>query len=245
MKRSKQKAARPVVKVSRATGSSAPNLGECLRTIRFRKRMSIADVSAATGLARSTLSRVEKDQLSLTYDRLVQLSEGLQIDFTELFSAQLTEGTRHAMARRAFTLPGGGRPVTVGRHVYNYVCTDLPGKRMTPMTADIKARSLEETNGFQRHEGEEFTYVLEGTLELHTEFYEPLTVEAGGSVYFDSTMGHTYVAAGDRPLRIVCVCSAGESTLTQVLRDLANTGDSAASTAATQTRSRRSAKARG
>jgi transcriptional regulator with XRE-family HTH domain len=219
MKRSKQKAARRVATASPSTGSSGPNLGECLRTIRFRKRMSIADVSAATGLARSTLSRVEKDQLSLTYDRLVQLSEGLQIDFTELFSTQLAAGARPAMARRAFTLPGGGRPVTVGRHIYNYVCTDLPGKRMTPMTADIKARSLEETNGFQRHEGEEFTYVLEGTLVLHTEFYEPLRVEAGGSVYFDSTMGHTYVAAGDKPLKIVCVCSAGESALTRAQKE--------------------------
>src|SRR5882757_4741040 len=63
----------------------APNLGACLRQLRFRRRMSIAEVSAATGIAKSTLSRVEHDQLSLTYAKLLQLCKGLRIDIAELF----------------------------------------------------------------------------------------------------------------------------------------------------------------
>jgi mannose-6-phosphate isomerase-like protein (cupin superfamily) len=231
---------RPVVTAPRPADAAGPNLGECLRAIRFRKRLSIADVSVATGLARSTLSRVEKDQLSLTYDRLLQLCRGLRIDLTELFSSQ-TELTRQAMTRRAFTPPGGGREVPVGEHIYNYLCTDLPRKKMTPMTAEIKARTLAQTNGLLRHEGEEFTYVLEGALELHTEFYEPMRVEAGGSVYFDSTMGHTYVALGDAPAKILCVCSAVESTVTQALL---NSAADEAATPASHTAPRRTAKAR-
>jgi len=191
----------------------APNLGARLRQLRFARGMSIADVSAATGIAKSTLSRVENDQLSLTYSKLLQLCRGLQIDIAELFSSGAAPQSLQPSARRTFTAPGDGRPVTIGRQAYNYLCTELAGKKMTPMTGIIQSRTLQETNGLLKHEGEEFTYVLEGRMALHTEFYEPLILDVGGSVYFDSTMGHAYVSAGNVPLKILCVCTTPEPAL--------------------------------
>src|SRR5262249_51515248 len=116
-------------------------------------------------------------------------------------------------ARRTFTAPGEGHPVTIGKQAYNYLSTELVGKKMTPMTGVIQSRTLQETNGLLKHEGEEFTFVLEGRMELHTEFYEPLILDVGGSVYFDSTMGHAYVSVGKVPLKILCVCSTPEPAL--------------------------------
>lgn len=199
---------RPVVKtpVAAAEGES-PNLGACLRRLRFERRLSIADVSVATGIAKSTLSRVENDQLSLTYAKLLQLCRGLQIDLAELFSHDRSADAPRPTGRRTHTPPGAGHHVLVGKLEYNYVCTELAGKKMTPMLGRIVARSLEEANGLWTHDGEEFTYVVSGRLQLHTEFYEPLIVEKGGSVYFDSTMGHAYVSIGDEPLEILCVAS--------------------------------------
>ncbi|MBS0379655.1 MAG: helix-turn-helix transcriptional regulator [Proteobacteria bacterium] len=194
-----------------------PNLGASLRQLRFTRRLSIADVSEATGIAKSTLSRVENDQLSLTYSKLLQLCRGLNIDIAELFSGNDSAAGIRPSARRTFTLPGGGRPVAVGRQGYAYLCTELAGKKMTPMTGTITSRTLAETNGLMSHEGEEFTYVLEGRLELHTEFYAPLVLETGGSVYFDSTMGHAYVASGSEPLKILCVCSTPEHMIEHAL----------------------------
>jgi len=191
----------------------SPNLGACLRQLRFQRRMSIAEVSAVTGIAKSTLSRVENDQLSLTYAKLLQLCKGLQVDIAELFSSGAPQVIVRPSARRTFTLPGQGRPVSVGLQAYNYVCTELAGKKMTPMMGIIQSRTLEETNGLLKHEGEEFTFVLEGRMALHTEFYEPLILDVGGSVYFDSTMGHAYVSIGSAPLKMLCVCTTPEPAL--------------------------------
>jgi transcriptional regulator with XRE-family HTH domain len=191
----------------------APNLGVCVRQLRFKRRMSIAAVSEATGIAKSTLSRVENDQLSLTYAKLLQLCKGLRIDIAELFSSGASHETVQPSARRTFTAPGQGRPVTVGKLAYNYLCTELAGKKMTPMIGTIHARTLQETNGLLKHEGEEFTFVVEGQMALHTEFYEPLIMDAGGSVYFDSTMGHAYVSVGSVPLKMLCVCTTPEPAL--------------------------------
>ncbi|MGH8138190.1 MAG: helix-turn-helix domain-containing protein [Steroidobacteraceae bacterium] len=204
---------------SRTTGrpqrveENAPNLGASLRNLRFQRRMSIAEVSAATGIAKSTLSRVENDLLSLTYAKLLQLCSGLKIDIAELFANGKIPEVARPSARRTFTRLGGGRPVTVGLQSYSYLCTELAGKKMTPMMGIIHSRTLEETNGLLRHEGEEFTWVLEGRLALHTEYYEPLILDVGDSVYLDSTMGHAYVSIGSVPLKMVCVCSTPEPQL--------------------------------
>jgi transcriptional regulator with XRE-family HTH domain len=190
----------------------APTLGDCLRAIRAKRGMTLADVSAVSGLARSTLSRVESGQLSLTYDKLVQLSHGLRIDLAELLSSPNAPAPNAALTRRTFTPTGSGKTLTVGDTVYRYMCTEMSAKRMTPMVADIHARTLEESNGLLAHPGEEFTYVLAGTVELHTEFYEPLLLEAGACVYFDSTMRHTYLAPSGAPGKILCVCSVDTTT---------------------------------
>jgi len=201
-----------------------PRLGECLRQLRFDRKLSLTEVSALTGISKSTLSRVESDQLSLTYDKLLQLCRGLQVDLAALLNRN--ERRTGESGRRTFTPPGGGRGVTVNLQAYTYLCTELAGKKMTPMIGTIRSRTLAESNGLLTHEGEEFTYVLEGRLELHTKFYEPLVLEAGGSVYFDSTMPHAYLSSGDAPLKILCVCSTPEPALLHAL------GVAAASTAA-------------
>jgi len=196
-----------------------PNLGECLRAIRFKRRLSLADVSAATGIARSTLSRVETNQLSLTYDKLVKLSRGLQIDLAELLSSRIDGNPQPTLTRRTFAPPGSGKVLHVGTSTYRYLCTELSAKRMTPMVAEVHAHSVAETNGLLAHQGEEYTYVLEGTVELLTEFYEPLRLETGASVYFDSTMRHTYVAVGPGPAKILCICSVDDATLQHALAE--------------------------
>jgi hypothetical protein len=46
---------------------------------------------------------------------------------------------------------------------------------------------------------------------LHTEMYTPARLEKGDSIYFDSQMGHAYIAVGDRPCRILSICAPSES----------------------------------
>jgi transcriptional regulator with XRE-family HTH domain len=183
----------------------ASSLGACLRRLRFQRRMSIAAVSAATGIAKSTLSRVENNQLSLTHSKLQQLCKGLQIDIAELFAADVAPESRRPSARRTFSRPGEGQSVALGSQAYSYLCAGMAGKKMTPMISIIHSRTLAETDGLLKREGEEFSFVLEGQLALHTEFYEPLILDAGGSVYFDSSMGHAYLSAGSVPLKLLRV----------------------------------------
>ena len=81
--------------------TNQPKLGECLRAMRKRHKLTRQGVSARTGLALSTLSKVENDQMSLTYDKLLQICTGLKIPITELLSPD--DGKSVALTRRSIT----------------------------------------------------------------------------------------------------------------------------------------------
>ena len=63
-------------------------LSERLRQLRKQNGWTLNQVSEMTALATSTLSKVENNQTSLTYDNLLKLAEGLGVDMAELFTTE-------------------------------------------------------------------------------------------------------------------------------------------------------------
>jgi quercetin dioxygenase-like cupin family protein len=85
------------------------------------------------------------------------------------------------------------------------------------MIIDVTAKSLEEFGEFNRHPGEELLYVIDGELDLYTNMYLPVNLKKGDSMYFDSNMGHAYIAAGGEPCRVLSICVAPESELVKLM----------------------------
>jgi transcriptional regulator with XRE-family HTH domain len=181
--------------------------GTALKSLRKRNHWTLADVAKRTGIPPSTLSRIENDQISPTYDMLLRLGQGLSIDLSQLLSEAPSEVSSEQPGRRSVNRSVDGDIVPMSNHTLRYLSTDLLNKQMTPILCEYQARSLEEFGPLMRHEGEEFLYILEGELELHTECYAPLVLKAGESVYFDSRMGHGYVARGTGVCRALSMCT--------------------------------------
>ena len=190
-------------------------LGAALRALRKQKDWTLAEVSQRTGFSVPTLSKVENDRLSLSYDKLIRLSEGLGIDIAQLF-APVDGEAPPITGRRSVNRSGDGELISTRNYDYRYLSTDVTHKKFIPILTELHAHSLEEFGELVRHTGEEFIFVLEGEVEVHTELYAPLVLSAGESAYIDSTMGHAYIARGDGPARIVGVCSASERDLREV-----------------------------
>ncbi|MGH7010293.1 MAG: cupin domain-containing protein, partial [Caulobacteraceae bacterium] len=102
-----------------------------------------------------------------------------------------------------------------------YPASDLLNKRFIPIVAEIRARSIEEFGELIRHPGDEFAYVLEGEVEIHTDVYAPVRLMSGDSIYFDSQMGHAYIAVGPDPCRVLSICSAAEAHLIAAMAGVA------------------------
>ncbi|MHB1329693.1 MAG: helix-turn-helix domain-containing protein [Gemmatimonadales bacterium] len=196
-------------------GSPEPRLGAALRALRAERGWTLAELSGRTGLSISTLSKVERDKISLTYDKLLQVTRGTGADIAELFAAP---GAPTApAARRSINRIGAGRQLLTPAYDYWYLSTDLVRKQFIPMLGRPLATSLEEFGELVRHEGEEFVFVLDGAIEVHTEDYAPFVLRRGESCYLDSTMGHAYLRRGRGRCQVLAVCSAGNDALMRAL----------------------------
>ena len=175
-------------------------------------------MSERSGIPVSTLSKVENDRLTLTYDKLAQVSQKLQIPISELFAeAEPPEAT----ARRSIGRLEDAVRVTTPNYDYYYLCTELRRKRMIPILTRIRAKSLDEFGDLVSHSGEEYIHVLEGTIVVHSEFYDPVTLKAGEAIYIDSKMGHAYVAADECDEALVLgVCSSDDDALMSSLMQM-------------------------
>jgi transcriptional regulator with XRE-family HTH domain len=188
--------------------------GAILKKLRIQRGWTLKEVSRRTGYPVSTLSKIENDRVSLTYDKLTRISAGLEVDFSSLFGASEAAPEATPMhGRRSIARAGEGRSIESKNYFHLYPATELLNKRLIPIIVDIRARSLEEFGDLVQHSGEEFIYVLEGEIEVHTSAYAPVRLKAGDSIYFDSTMGHAYIAASSGPCRVLGVCSGTESQM--------------------------------
>lgn len=200
----------------------ASALGEALRRIRKERGWRLSDLAELTGFPISTLSKIENGHLSLSYDKLVRLSQRLGVDIALLFSNSAEAADGGVSGRRSITRWGEGEQIHTRAYNHLYPASDLVKKSIVPIIAELRARSLEEFGELIRHPGEEFAIVLEGACVLHTEIYRPLRLERGDSVYFDSNMGHAYLAADAGPCWLLSVCSATEPELMEKLRSADN-----------------------
>ena len=180
-------------------------LGERIREIRRQNSWTLEDVSRQTGLARSTLSKIENGQMSPTFEAVQKLAAGLGIDVPQLFRPASEPGSP---GRRDVTRAGEGRSHPTATYEHELLCTALTKKRMIPFKSRIHARSFEDFSGWVRHEGEEFLLVLEGAIHLYTEHYEPLQLNTGDSVYYDSGMGHACISISPEDALILWVTTA-------------------------------------
>jgi len=133
---------------------------------------------------------------------------GLNVDMSQLLSGDMEEPKRVQTARRSVNRAGEGQILDTPMQSLRYLSVDLTNKQFAPIIGEIKAHSLEEAGEFHRHDGEEFIFVVDGELELHSESYTPLRLRPGDSVYFDSGMAHAYVAVGKERCKILSVCTA-------------------------------------
>ncbi|QBB70756.1 XRE family transcriptional regulator [Pseudolysobacter antarcticus] len=186
-----------------------PTIGGLLRSLRARHGWTLKEMSERCGIPLSTLSKVEHDRLTLTYDKLLQLSQRLNIPMSELFTQQGTGAEPAVTARRSIGRIEDAIRVNTPNYDYYYMCPELRRKRMIPVLTRVRAKSLDEFGALVRHSGEEYIYVIEGSVAVHTEFYDTIVLQAGESVYIDSNMGHAYVAGdGCEQALLLGVCSS-------------------------------------
>lgn len=197
-----------LIQIARASGetelSPPVDLGARVRELRKARGWTLEQAAKQAGLARSTLSKIENGQMSPTYDALKKLAVGLEISVPQLFTPPAAEKIN---GRMAITKSGEGAEKVTTTYEHELLGDTLRKKQMLPYRARIRARSMDEFDGWVRHDGEEFLFVLTGVVQLYTEFYEPVELRRGDSAYYDATMGHNVLSTSAEDATILWVTS--------------------------------------
>ncbi len=195
-----------LISLARADGQNSATaplaLGPRVRELRKARNWTLAVAAKKAGLARSTLSKIENEQMSPTFDAMKKLAEGLGITIPQLFTAPKSP---QGHGRMVVTRSGQGATHLTSTYEHELLANALSGKQMLPYCAHVRARDVGEFNGWVKHDGEEFLYVLSGVIKFYTEFYEPLEMGLGDSAYYDGAMGHNVISTSQEDARILWV----------------------------------------
>jgi transcriptional regulator with XRE-family HTH domain len=164
-------------------------VGPRLRALRQQRDLTLADLSAATGISVSTLSRLESGQRRPNLELLLPLAQAHQVPLDELIGAPATGDPRiHAQpfTRNGMTvLPLTRR--TGGLQAYKLV---------------IPASRARQEPDLQVHEGYEWLYVLSGELRIVLGEHD-LLLRAGEAAEFDTRVPHWFGRAGAAPVELL------------------------------------------
>jgi transcriptional regulator with XRE-family HTH domain len=180
-------------------------LGKRLKEIRKSLGLTLEESSKKTGLARSTLSKIENEQISPTFQVMQKLTNGLQIDIPQLFAPPKQIS---ATGRRDVTHNKQGRAHPTSTYEHELLATQLTNKKMMPFKSLVRARDFAEFSEWVRHDGEEFLLVLSGEITFFSEFYEPVNLNEGDSVYYDANMGHMIISISEADALILWITAS-------------------------------------
>ncbi len=189
--------------------SPKPRLSQRLKALREARGLKLPELATITNISRSSLYKVENSGMSLTYDKLIDLAEGLQVNVAELFHEEVPEEDQAIVtARREVGRKGEGFSLRTKNYNSHYLCPELKSKKLTPILGTILSTSIDDFEEMTSHEGEEFNYVVEGAIEVHTQYYSPVRLDTGDYIYLDSTMPHVFVSVSKKPAVVLSICTS-------------------------------------
>jgi transcriptional regulator with XRE-family HTH domain len=176
------------------------SLGPRLKALRRTRGWTLEAASERTGLAKSTLSKIENGRMSPTVEVLLKLSQGFGVDLAGLFGE-----AGPAAAARSLTRAGAGPRHETRSYSHELLGADLAEKRITPVRARVKARTLLDYGPLDQHEGQQFLLVLSGTVTMHFAGEAPFRLAIGDSLYFDARTPHAVLSDGPLEAEILWI----------------------------------------
>jgi transcriptional regulator with XRE-family HTH domain len=169
-------------------GGGAP-FGERVRAMRKAARLTLDNLGAASGISRAALSKIERGEMSPTYESLLKLARGLGIDL-----ATLVSGRRPAGGGYDVTRAGEGAEYRSEKFVHHLLAPALSDRALFAFVTEVHAVRLDESDLWDRHDSEDFLYVLDGSVAVHLQDRGETRLRRGDSMQMDGRIAHALVA---------------------------------------------------
>ena len=191
--------------IPEATKEGVEEIGRRIKSLRTEKGMSLDELSQMTGFEVDTLHKIENDEIQPQLGTVIKLSKALDAAFGRIVSGvgnrlySITRQNERKIVSRSTSLKGQRKAYT-----YMSLAPEVKGRHMEALFIQLEEDPEEEISV---HEGEEFIFVLDGTVKMkigHDEF----DLESGDSLYYLSTTPH-HISAKKGKATILAVLYEG------------------------------------
>jgi len=174
--------AKGLVRPPRNNGSAA--VGTRLRQLRITRGLSLAEVAEAVGISVGFLSAIERSHMSASVGTLRKLARYYKLKILDFFDA--AEASSHLVRRRERKQLNAGSGVRMDLLAWGNTVMEPHLFTIVPGAGSGESYA---------HEGEEFIFVLRGTLHILLDG-EEYALKSGDSFYFESSTPHTWRNSG-------------------------------------------------
>jgi len=176
-----------------------------VRELRQKKHYTLQDLVTKTGLSKSVLTEIESGDVIPPVATLLKLAKALNVGMAYFFEDESVSkkisvtrsGERIRLERRPHHHEGEVD------YIYESLETKKPEKHMEPLLVEFQPMEIADMV-FVNHEGEEFLYVLEETLEFRTDDQMEV-LNPGDSIYFESDINHSFRSLSDKSAKAIVV----------------------------------------
>ena len=183
---------------------SEEEIGQRIKELRIGKALTLEELGSQTGLSKGYLSKIENGKKAPPVSSLIAISKALNVSIAEIFGETETDSI-------SFVKKGQREVVARDGSIFGYsyltLTHKLYQKRMEPYLL-ILPLSPKEKAIFQ-HKGEEMLFVLQGKMRFYYGERE-FIVEEGDTLYFDASIPHYGVCAGNEEVQCLMVICAGD-----------------------------------
>lgn len=185
-------------------------VGQKIKEMREKLGLSLKALSEKSGYSESILSQIENHLISPPLGALLTISKAFGISVGKLLGEKteapfviVNEGAEHPISRVA-----SKEGVNYG---YTYMSLGIGKKdrHFEPFLITLEPTPIKQS-GLSVHKGEEFIYVLEGSMEVQLKDFKEV-LKKGDSIYYDSNIPHRVSCVGEKAAKILAIIwGAGE-----------------------------------
>ncbi|MBR3423426.1 MAG: cupin domain-containing protein, partial [Clostridia bacterium] len=165
-----------------------------IRTLREIREISVEEMATATGTTVEAYRALEEGNTDFSFTFIYKCAARLGVETVDLLAGESATLNAYCVNRA-----GSGLPIARRQGFsYNNIAPLFRGKIAEPFV--VKAPWVPEEADLPiklaHHEGQEFDYVLKGTLKVSVDGRIEILGE-GDSIYYDSSLPHGMIAWGE------------------------------------------------
>ncbi|MBO5762472.1 MAG: AMP-binding protein, partial [Lentisphaeria bacterium] len=180
-------------------------IGKRLRELRTVLEISIPEMARITGVTEADYLGHEEGKVDFSFTFLYRCAERFQVDMSQLVKGESPKLTSYHLTRQGTGMPIRRR----AGFEYLHLASLLKNRSADPFIVTAPPQPEDQPIRLSAHAGEEFNYILKGTLKVqfgdHVEYMHP-----GDSVLYNSANPHGMIAVGEEPCEFLAVVIKGE-----------------------------------